>query len=966
MKITINSLKGFNCNSFISNEFSFMFNEYNNIKNFIENENDIEEVSIEESKEKISNIVNRIRFKKTNELSVVTFMYKEKESNIDVKEIFKKYINSKIDDLKIILYSSYKNEINSEFFLSIFISKYRIKEKLSTLFIKFLKEDTNKRISGFIRNNEKYFNLNNEYSVYYEEILRVLEETTNYEIIDMKYLTNEIEKEIEGFSIYTFYDSIETFSIDIMIEDILNLIKNEKQKQIRVKNNEKDIKTEEESSKEFIEELEYKGIKENIEKYINKYEEIKKLEEKTNNSIMVNNEESEFKKEEYERFASQSYDYIEEETDEKEHIEFIRVNEMMNMLKENTINIETSELNSIEEDNSIEELKKIDKKKEVELKIETNENQNKNNNKEIKQEINMVNIDFNKDNKSEMINKYKEEEKKRELENQLETEYDFTDVQVNKVNGVGLYQRESELLFFNENHIQTIFRNNLYEEHGLEEDEIEEFIESLYVIKTPSNMFKKSVVSDKLNRFLKIVLRNYSYEESIEGSKTELFKRLSLLENEISSEEYNHLKLYFNKNNSIEDILDILSTQIKSITINKYLYNSFIKKCLSNLENQIKNELSNFKINKKNNNVEVIIEQPINEIDTKNIKINIKKEEIEVVENKKEDNFVEVVEVVEKTLKAAELVETTETINKVSEVKEVVKIKESTEIKKETENFFNKIIEEKDLNIKLMIEKINKLEEEKINNSDMKNENILLKQKIQSFESTLSDKNNEIKRVVDEKKENKIQFEKNIEKVESLYKTIIEDLKENQEFIKNQIKLNEENNIKNNEARNNEKNLIISLRDKEIMNLKQQIEKMEDETYTKEEIRENYIHNDKLEEHYIAIKQSEEMLLKERESIQIKIENSNQNLKNELEINWKRKESMLVEEFKNKEIELKKIITENKKLTAFYKVNMDKELTNEELKDKELEDFILEMISEYGFNGEKLQKQLINRGYSFS
>jgi hypothetical protein len=75
---------------------------------------------------------------------------------------------------------------------------------------------------------------------------------------------------------------------------------------------------------------------------------------------------------------------------------------------------------------------------------------------------------------------------------------------------------------------------------------------------------------------------------------------------------------------------------------------------------------------------------------------------------------------------------------------------------------------------------------------------------------------------------------------------------------------------------------------------------------------------------------------------------------------------MLVEEFKSKEIELKKVITKNKKLTAFYKVNMDQELTDEEQKDREFEDFILEMISEYGFNGEKLQKQLINRGYSFS
>jgi hypothetical protein len=959
MKITINSLNSHSSYSFVDNEFLFMFDEHNNIKNFIENESDINEVSIEESKEKISSILNKIRYKKTNELSVVTFMYKEKESNINVKEIFKKYINSKIDNLNIVLYTTYKNEINSEFFISIFINKFKIKEELSSLFIKFLKEDSNGWVVNFIRNNERYFNSNNEYSIYYEEILNVLGKSTNYENTNMKYLIEEIKKEIENFDIYYFYDSISTFSTDIMIENMLKIINNEKQKQIKIKikTNEKDIKTEEESSKEFIEEveeeiaeeLEYKDIKENIEEYINKYEEIKKLEEKTNNSIIVNNEESEFKKEEYERFASQSYDYIEEETDEKEHIEFIGVNEMMNMLKENTINIETSELNTIEEDNNIEELKKTDKKEEVELKIETNESQSENNNKEIKQEINVVNIDSNKDSKSEIFNKYKEEEKKKELENSLETEYDFSDIQVNKVNGVGLYQRESELLFFNEYHIQTVFRNNLYEEYGLEEDEIEEFIKSLYVIKTPANMFRKSVVSDKLNRFLKIVLRNYSYEESIEDSRTELNKRLSLLENDVSVEEYSYLKSYFDRNNSIEDILSILSIQIKTITINKYLYNGFIKKCLSNLENQIKNELSNFKINKKNNNVEVI-------------------------ENGKEDN---IVEVVEENIKAAEEVEVDNGINKAESIRksiekkeivnEVVEIKEVIKDKEETENHFNKIIEEKDLNIKLMIEKINKLEEEKKDiNSDLKNENVLLKQKIESFETTLSDKNNEIKRVIEEKKENKIQFEKNIEKTESLYKTIIEELKENQEFIKNQIKLNEENNIRNNESRNNDKNLIISLRDKEIMNLKQQIEKMEDETYTKEEIRENYTHNDKLEEYYITIKQSEEMLLKERESIQIKIENSNQNLKNELESNWKRKESMLVEEFKSKEIELKKVITKNKKLTAFYKVNMDQELTDEEQKDREFEDFILEMISEYGFNGEKLQKQLINRGYSFS
>jgi hypothetical protein len=647
--------------------------------------------------------------------------------------------------------------------------------------------------------------------------------------------------------------------------------------------------------------------------------------------------------------------YIDKDIKINEINKDIEINEIEN--KETNLNSNKKELNTDINEESIETLSNINEETQKQSKLEqelirVSSNLNKENNNDNDKEV-----------KSEGISKYKEEEK----ENDFESEYDFSDIQINKVSGVGLYQRESELLFYNENHIQTVFRNNLYEEHGLEEDEIEEFIKSLYVIKTPSNMFKKSVVSDKLGRFLKKVLKDYSYEESIEEAKTELLKRLLKLENEISLEEFNHLKLYFNKHNTIEDILELVSIQIQSKVINKYLHSVFIKNCLSNIEHKIETELSNFRTNKEKINVEVLNNQTNTNVSIKSpikdIKINIKKEEPISKINIEEKKVIEEVEV------------------DYSKGNYIEIEKENLEIKKEFKEYFdktNKLIEEKDLNIKIMINRIKELEEKnKDNNNDFKNEvkfqiqtlendKKILSQKIESFETTLIDKNNEIKRINEEKIENRIQFDKNMEKNELLYKSIIEELKENQEFIKKQIKLNEENNIKNNEIRNNELNLLLSFRDKEIMNLKQQIEKMEDETYTKEEVRENYTHNDKLEEYYIPIKQNEEMLLKERESIQIKIENSNQNLRNELENNYKRKEEMIFEDFKNKELEIKKLITKNKKLTSFYKVNMDQELTNEELKDKELEDFILEMISEYGFNGEKLQKQLINRGYSFS
>lgn len=233
MDISIKIFNSKNVVDYIDNELEYNFDFDNIISLKNENREDIKE-ELDEAKDNLSSILYSIENQKTNCLIAVSFTYKELDKNDFYKYLIptlNKYIG---DDYKIIY--EVENKLNVQSVKNIqttfYVDKFKIKEKISNVFIEELIKKTDKEdVKDFISFKEEYFNNDNEYLPYYTFMLEVFSEMDE-EINDYFSLKKVFEKNMEQFNVFLFNAVLENLSIDVVKRDISNHIKKDGTKRL--------------------------------------------------------------------------------------------------------------------------------------------------------------------------------------------------------------------------------------------------------------------------------------------------------------------------------------------------------------------------------------------------------------------------------------------------------------------------------------------------------------------------------------------------------------------------------------------------------------------------------------------------------------------------------------------------------------------------------------------------------------
>ena len=853
------------------------------------------------------------------------------------------------------------------------------------------KNEIKKLETEHIKKNSKiYEKVNNEK----DNMIKELQNINNENDIKINTLENEI--------ILLENDNNEKDNIIKKLEKIINKNKNEiksleeanneKDEQIKILENEKknNIKTMKNENKNYIENIEI--LEQQNNEKDNYIEELEKLNDEKDNIIKTLKKENKNNIENIEILENDNNEkdnnikILENQNIEKDN--YIKILENENNEKENKIQLLEKEKNKIEntilendnneKDNIIKNLENIINKNKDEIKLleeENNEkeeqikileNEKKNNIKTMKNENKnyIENIEILEQQNNEKDNYIEELEKLNdEKDNIIKT---LKQENKNNMENIEILENDNNE---KDNNIKVLENQNIEKDNKIQllEKEKNEIENGITILENDNN--EKDNIIKKLEE---IINTNNDEIKSLEEANNEKDEQIKILENE----KKNNIKTMKNENKDYIEDIEILEQQINE-------KDNIIKE----LENENKNIIENIEIlenenNEKDNNIK-ILENEIEEININTKKLlDEKNKEIEKLKKLKDDILKELKDKDNKLNEFLKLndkykLEENELINSNKKMKEFeeenkrlennIKIKKNDIIKLKYGSNNNKDKAIKGYKIKLE-QKEKEIAELNKSNTKIKNEfkikDIKLHEKeINELKETIQQKNDEInnlKKKLTEKNNELNINDSNIKNELENYLKIIDELrKENEELKQKEKKYNNINKINEEESYKNYEDLISNNNNEYYEKSKQDyfnnddkkpenqniLNDKNDNTNEKEQQYINLLNeNNELKQNIINIKK--ELEKKEQELIELKNdknkkENENEISEEEKEINdkillLKEKEDFIEKE--KKDIEIKKDIEDNKKIKEeLEEINNKKKELEKEIQEKQIQ-----------------------------